>query len=69
MLPLLNKTIVQINADVQQGKSVVVTVTVPQSEACTTPPGGVDVVTTATMANYLHNLPHPVPLPVHPKKD
>jgi len=69
MLPLLNKTIAQINADVQSGKSVVVTVSVPRDKAQTSPPAGVDVVTTATMANNLYNLPHPVPLPVQPKKE
>lgn len=69
MLPLLNKTIARINADVQSGESVVVTVAVPQNKASTAPPAGVDVVTTATLGNHLHNLPHPVLLPVQPKKE
>jgi len=69
MFSFMQKTIIEVNNDLQQGKTVI-------THAEPVHSGGtrsdalpqVDVVTSPTIGNHLYNLPHPVPLPVKPVK-
>lgn len=69
MMSFLQKIVAQVNTETKEGKSVVVTVPLLAPAADAKKPSGVAVVTTATLANNMYNLPRPVPIPDKQSKD
>jgi uncharacterized protein (DUF39 family) len=60
MISFMQKTIEQVNAEVNEGKTVIVAVApAPHAAPEADQPAEVSAVTTATFANHLHCLPPP----------
>lgn len=68
MISFMQKTVVQINVEVKNGGSVVVSAA-PDTQPVPAAPAAVDVVTSATFAKNMYLPPMPVMFPPRLKKE